>query len=254
MSSCNRATTHGLSAGDGAGLGRDAGLRDLFQDVQHGCSRVVPAVRQVERLVDQRKVGNDVADHRMLEHRPVRPRRIVRMAARGSLPSGPALQRDQHRSAPAFDVPRAPTLKAAAPGSVARISSVGHRVDDRADEPQRFRDLVEAHGDARSDVAFVSRRHARRRARRTARPRRSQRRSRAMSARATGESRRARASCARSGVTTTACRESDPAIRRARRRCRAARRSRAASIAHCVADCRGVLERRGRASTPPGTT
>ena len=59
----------------GRGFGLDAGDRDLTEDGEHGVatSEIVTAVRQIEALVDQRKVGNDVADHSVLEHRPVRP-------------------------------------------------------------------------------------------------------------------------------------------------------------------------------------
>ena len=60
------------------------------------------AVRQIERFVDQRKVGNDIADDRVLEQRPVLPRRIMRVAAADrSVRAG--FQRDYDRDAPAFD-------------------------------------------------------------------------------------------------------------------------------------------------------
>src|SRR5215813_4071984 len=45
-------------------------------------SQVHAAVAQIERLIDEREVWNDVADHGMLEQRPVLPRRIMCVDAR----------------------------------------------------------------------------------------------------------------------------------------------------------------------------
>ena len=73
-------------------------------------AEVVSAVGEVERLIDQRKIRHDVADDGVLEHRPVLPRRIVRMAApnravRAGLsatstgPRQPSIEPDAHRAA-----------------------------------------------------------------------------------------------------------------------------------------------------------
>ena len=66
-----------------SGLGDDPDAADLPK-----CSstwlQVMPAVGQIEGFVDQRKIRHDVVDDRMLDHRPVLPRWIVRMAAAGS--------------------------------------------------------------------------------------------------------------------------------------------------------------------------
>ena len=106
LPACRRATTTALVVGRGRGLGPDAGRGDLAEHIQHGVTRGrVAAVGEVERLVDQREVGNDVADHRVLEHRPVLPRRIVRMAAadrrrRARIRARPARDRASPRRSP----------------------------------------------------------------------------------------------------------------------------------------------------------
>ena len=60
-------------------------IDDLLQDVQHGkgdLSKVVAAIREVERLVDERKVRNDVVDDRVLEDTAsFEPRGIARVTA-----------------------------------------------------------------------------------------------------------------------------------------------------------------------------
>ena len=147
-------------------LGGDAGARDLPEDLPH--QQVVPRVAEVERLVDQREVRNDVADHRMLEHRPVLPRRIVAVAAadarrRASSSSATRTSPRQPSTQPAPSAAcagrrssRAHAARAAAPAQSARI----RRSDSKS--------LVEAHRDARRDVAAAVRRHAHARARRRA--------------------------------------------------------------------------------------
>ena len=142
--------------------------------------KVVSAVRQVERFVDQRKVRNDVADHRMLEHRPVLPRRVVRMAAADRCrrrrcrarpaPGRASLRRSPERQPPARvgrrDVRRRRRRRAARRRS---------RAISRSDSS----DLVEAHRDARRDIAVAARRRSHASARRRARTANRQRRSRA---------------------------------------------------------------------------
>src|ERR1043165_9733660 len=65
-------------------------------------SEVVAAVGEVERLVDQREVGNDVAEHRALDERPVLPGRIVRVhAVRASVRAH--VESDEDVTAPALD-------------------------------------------------------------------------------------------------------------------------------------------------------
>src|SRR5208337_4656292 len=104
MSCCRRATCTIASAGEGAGSVLIPVFAIWRRMVSMASSRlqVVAAVGKVEGLVDERKIGNDVADHRMLQHRPVLPRRVVRMAATDRT-VGAALQADRHRTAPALD-------------------------------------------------------------------------------------------------------------------------------------------------------
>src|SRR5215469_6822411 len=100
MSSWSRAATRISSAGPGA----FSVLMPVFAIWRSTCSmsEIVPRVRQVEGFVDQRKVGNDVADHRVLQYGPVLPRRIMRMATvNRSLWT--ALERDRHWATPPFD-------------------------------------------------------------------------------------------------------------------------------------------------------
>src|SRR3982751_1576908 len=96
MSCCSRATTTSSSAAFGGGslmmpmrmicrstsnIGQEW-LRFRVDDVAERYRgvetrpyrlQILPAVRQVEGLVDQRKVRNDVPDDGVLEHGPVRP-------------------------------------------------------------------------------------------------------------------------------------------------------------------------------------
>src|SRR5262249_38739311 len=102
---------------------------------------IVPRVRQVERLVDQRKVRNDIADHRVLEYWPVLPRRIVRMAATDGI-VGPALERDQHRSAPTLDATQREHEGVHACDRGGDLS-FGQRFENGIDEAQGLESLVE---------------------------------------------------------------------------------------------------------------
>src|SRR5262245_54221268 len=117
-----------------------------------GALEIVPAVRKIERLVDQRKVRNDVADDCVLERRPVLPRRIVRMAAAdAAVLSG--RERYEHGAAPAFD--RADGRRPRGGYRSAGPQIAGRKLRrDRRYEANRFEKLVEANGDARSDVPF----------------------------------------------------------------------------------------------------
>src|SRR5690349_2090512 len=105
MRSCSRATTTSSVAGAGASSVLMP-MRTMRRSVWYMARlEVVPAVRQVERFVDQRKVGNDVADDRMLDRGPVAPRRVLRMTAADHA-VGCTFERNEHRTAPALDVAR----------------------------------------------------------------------------------------------------------------------------------------------------
>src|SRR5215469_18226453 len=65
---------------------------------------IVAAVGQVERLIDEREIGHDVAENGVLECRPVLPGGIVGMTAADAA-TLTSLQRYEHRTPPAFDEP-----------------------------------------------------------------------------------------------------------------------------------------------------
>ena len=90
-----------ISAGSGKrrnSCGSFASLRLRAFAIQLCALEIHAAVGKIERLVDERKIRNDVADHRMLQHRPVLPGRIVRvhamqLAVRRRFPVRSALRR-----------------------------------------------------------------------------------------------------------------------------------------------------------------
>src|SRR5690606_40967037 len=79
-----------------------SGCRSARSAWRSSTSEVVSRIAEVERLVDQREVGNDVADHRVLDHRPVLPRRVVAVATAYAA-AGIELERDEGLAAPALD-------------------------------------------------------------------------------------------------------------------------------------------------------
>ena len=158
------ASTRSASSLVGRRLGADAGAGDLPDDLPHRLgpvdlhgSQVVPRVAEVEGLVDQREVGNDVADHRVLEHRPVLPRRVVAVAAPDAWPRPAASSSSATKTSPRQPSTQpAPTDASLAAGAArVRCSPAGSAAHDRADQAQRFEQLVEAHRDARRDVAVA---------------------------------------------------------------------------------------------------
>ena len=76
--------------------------------------KVMAAVGEIEGLIDEREIRHDVADDGVLEHRPVLPGRVVRVAA-ADVPAGPA-------SSATHTGPRQPSIRPApiAPSSGAR--------------------------------------------------------------------------------------------------------------------------------------
>src|SRR5215218_3541258 len=75
---CSRTRISSAAAGGGS---LTMPTEPIFLNVFHMALQIVSAVRKIERLIDQRKIRNDVADNRVLERGPVLPRRIVRMTA-----------------------------------------------------------------------------------------------------------------------------------------------------------------------------
>src|SRR5256886_14820570 len=122
-------------------------------------SQIHSAVTQVERLVDEREVRNDVAVHRVLEERPVLPGGIVRVQAVDAT-CARDIEGDQHLAAPALDPADAARARCSRPERRADVS-VGQLPYERLHEAHRLENLVEAHGNARRDVAARVRSRAR---------------------------------------------------------------------------------------------
>ena len=61
----------------------------------------MPCVTEVEGFIDERKIGNNIIDRRMFEHRPILPGRVVAMAAPNALTVDG--QRHKYLAAPAFN-------------------------------------------------------------------------------------------------------------------------------------------------------
>src|SRR6185503_18276670 len=91
----------------------------------------------------------------MLERRPVLPGRIVRMAAANAAVRA-RLERDQYFAAPALDPADAERAFARRAKRDAK-RSVGEAAEDDTLQPQRLERFLEAHDDARRDVAIAMR-------------------------------------------------------------------------------------------------
>ena len=156
-----QAPRHLLQRGVGPrrGLAGQADAQDLSQELVHRL-QVRSRVGQVERLVDEREVRNDVAEHRVLERRPVLPGGIVRMAAPYAA-GRTGLERDEDLAAPALDP--ADAARALGGRGQRRLRRPGAQViEQRSLKAQRFERFVEAHVDARGDVAVARAGDARR--------------------------------------------------------------------------------------------
>src|SRR5205807_2714812 len=92
------------SRSDSSGCGAGSVMIPVFAICRRSwyTSEILPAVGEVKRFVDEREIGNDVAHHRVLEKRPVLPRRVVRVRAVDAV-SLRRFQRDEHFAAPALD-------------------------------------------------------------------------------------------------------------------------------------------------------
>src|SRR5450759_355861 len=106
-------------------------------------SEVLSAIGKVEGLVDQRKVGNDIADYGALDRRPVLPRRIVRMGAMNAVGIR-GFKRDQHFAAPAFD-PADAALPGAAVGEWTPNLARRKRIRQRVHQPYGLEQFFESH-------------------------------------------------------------------------------------------------------------
>ncbi len=148
------------SAAGGAGKDEICGAslmrptRAICRRVFHmAASEIVSGIGQIEGFVDQRKVGDDVADHRPFDGRPVLPRRIVRVAA-GDASLRVGLQRDALRPAPALHQPqrqaRRDGLRPLRPHAAA-----GQACQQVAAQPQAGEHFGKSHRHARADVALL---------------------------------------------------------------------------------------------------
>src|SRR6185312_11277567 len=79
----------------------EAILRSVFS-MRRPRLQIRTAVGQIERLVDEREVGNDVAQDGVLDRRPVLPRWIMRMTA-ADRSGGACFEGYKYRTAPSFD-------------------------------------------------------------------------------------------------------------------------------------------------------
>ena len=127
-------------------------------------SEVVPPVGEVERFVDEREVGNDVAHDGVFQHRPVLPRRIVPMAA------ADAARRARRRAppGPGRASPRPSPMPIAPAGGAdsTRLRPSAAR-EDRAHQPQDS-NTSSKRSDPRGDIAARPAHFPRHRARRRA--------------------------------------------------------------------------------------
>src|SRR5260370_23151138 len=114
-------------------------------------SSVVSAVGQVEGFVNQGNIRDDADKDRVVEKRPVLPRRIVRVTTPdGSMRA--SFQSDHHGTAPSFDKTDSKTIR------FGRRNSCLYRpqwkvVKERTAKPERLEDLIKAHLHPRTNVA-----------------------------------------------------------------------------------------------------
>jgi hypothetical protein len=108
------------------------------------------AVREIEGLINERKIGDDVADDGVLEHRPVLPRGIMRVTTPDA-PGGAGFERNPYRSPPALD-------EAYGYGAVSRyvylstMRSLRQCFENVLNQTTRFLQLIESNGNARGNV------------------------------------------------------------------------------------------------------
>ena len=111
----------------------------------------------VERLVAERKVGDDVALDRRFQQRPLEPGGIAQMAAFDPCRRAAAARPECRRGIPR---PCAmPSRRALGGVSIARRRAAGKPVQDLVDQRQTLLDLAHPDPDPRIDVAFVQDRH-----------------------------------------------------------------------------------------------
>src|SRR5450755_4495035 len=115
-----------------------------------GALQVMATVGQVEGLIDEREIGDDVANDRVLEYGPVLPRGIVRVATPDS-PDRTGFERDPDRSPPALDQTR--TARAVGGHAYMRaVRSARKHPENMLNQTTRFLHLIESNRNARRNV------------------------------------------------------------------------------------------------------
>src|SRR5579864_1424612 len=89
----------------------------------------------------------------MLEHGPVLPRRIVRVAAMNR-PGGACFERDADRAAPSFDQTEAHEAGGRLP-QLRAVRARGQAVEELLEQAAGLLELIETHRDARRDIALA---------------------------------------------------------------------------------------------------
>src|SRR4029079_1712879 len=118
--------------------------------------QVVPRVRTVERLVTERKVGDDISLDRRFQQRPLEPRRVAQMTTRNpAIPVDP--EPHQNVAAESFGYSQALAGFRSAERRLDRAAR--NRIKNLLDEPQALLDLADAEPDARVDVTLVPHRN-----------------------------------------------------------------------------------------------
>src|SRR5215469_2466479 len=159
-SSALRMRNRGSACGEGSLTKPTEAILRSVLSIRRPYLKVCPAVGQIERLVDEREIGNDVAEDGVLDRRPVLPRRIMRMTA-PDRSAGACFQRDEYRAAPSLDESHA--KRAGFRSAHCRHVRAGRqRGQNRSYEPAGFSDLVESNDNACGDVAFGTHNHDRR--------------------------------------------------------------------------------------------
>src|SRR5665213_312344 len=132
---------------DGCGAGSGSVSRpvcNMRESVFHMVSSpVVSAIGKVERFIDQREVGHDIAQDGVVDQRPVLPRRVVCVAAPNGT-SGAGFESNHDRATPTFDESDAEKICGWS-GHRGLNFSAGKSSEKYAAESQGFHDFVETH-------------------------------------------------------------------------------------------------------------
>src|ERR1700728_1664509 len=110
------------------------------------------AVREIEGLIDEREIGDDIADDDVLYSWPVLPRGIVWVTTADRTDRA-GFKRDTYRSPPALDQARADRPI----GGFVHVHAMGsfrQLTEDVLNQTTRFLQLVESNGHSRGHLAL----------------------------------------------------------------------------------------------------